>query len=155
MKFEEDQIDWTVQPFETSTGEKRHPFFGPLIWDLIVTYVALNYQDDYDLLDDEYEIADILTIFSQSEDLQVLCKELNACLEAEEPESKSSDILDHMSCRSLCSVYESFRLNELIDELPKLEEYLSLDKSYQKLRESKTTDDWEWPIFADESEDSE
>ena len=122
MKFEEDQIDWTVPPFETSTGEKRHPFFGPLIWDLIVTYVALNYQNDYDLLDDEYEIADILAIFSQSEDLQVLCKELNACLEAEEPESKSSAILDHMSCRYLCSVYASFRLNELIDELPKLEE---------------------------------
>tara|TARA_B100000686_G_scaffold114127_1_gene121657 strand:- start:4948 stop:8007 length:3060 start_codon:yes stop_codon:yes gene_type:complete len=142
----EDHPDWSVPPFQTSTGEERHPFLRPLITDMMLTYTALGYQDSYDFLDATYDIPELLLEFSESEELEVICKELDASLEAGEPESHATDILDHNNCRSICSIYLSWRDKGLVHELPKLEEYMSLDKSYQKLRES---------IFADESEDSE
>ena len=132
IRFDDPNLEWETEGFVTIKAPDRHPQFRVMITDSILTYVALGYQDDFELLGEVYEIPEILRDFSESEDLSILYGELlesqRDSPEATEAEGDSVEVdhhPEHRKCQSICRIYLAWRAKGEVEELPGLDDYCS------------------------------
>lgn len=133
IRFDDPGLEWETEGAVTINDPDRHPQFRVMITDSILTYLALGYQDEFNLLKEVYEIPEILRDFSESKDLSILCGELllsqQASLEEAEAEGDSVEVDDHpehRKCQSVCRIYLAWRAKGEVEALPGLDDYCSI-----------------------------